>query len=46
MLRTALAQVQDLALGTVELHEVHIGSFLKPVKVPLVGITSLKHVSR
>ncbi|KAK4806804.1 hypothetical protein QYF61_005600 [Mycteria americana] len=28
----ALTQVQDLALGLVELHEVHMGPLLKPVK--------------
>lgn len=33
-------QVQGLALGCVELHEVHMGPHLNPVKVPLVG-TSL-----
>ncbi|KAK4832391.1 hypothetical protein QYF61_022246 [Mycteria americana] len=27
------------------LHEVHMGSLLKPVKVPLDGIPSLKHIS-
>ncbi|KAK4810535.1 hypothetical protein QYF61_004498 [Mycteria americana] len=30
--------VQALALGLVELHEVHMGLLLKPVKVPLDGI--------
>ncbi|KAK4825950.1 hypothetical protein QYF61_003468 [Mycteria americana] len=34
-------QVQDLALGLVEVHEVCMGLLLKPVKVPLDGIPSL-----
>lgn len=34
-----------LALGLIELHEVHTGSPLKPVRVPLVGSPSLQHVS-
>ena len=38
VLETALTQVQDLALGIVELHEVGMGSLLKPVQVPLDGI--------
>ncbi|KAK4831144.1 hypothetical protein QYF61_015447 [Mycteria americana] len=33
-----LTQVKDLALGLVELHEVHMGPIFKPVKVPLDGI--------
>ncbi|GAB0183112.1 cAMP-dependent protein kinase inhibitor alpha [Grus japonensis] len=37
--------VQDLALGLVELHEVHIGPPLQPVKVPLDGIPSLQRVN-
>ena len=37
----ALTQVQDHALGLVELHEVHMGPPVKPVKVPLDGIPSL-----
>jgi len=39
--------VQDpaLALGFAELHEVHICSPLKPIEVPLDGITSLRHVN-
>ncbi|KAK4824889.1 hypothetical protein QYF61_021129 [Mycteria americana] len=41
----ALTQVQDLALGLVELHEVHRGPLLKLVKVPLDGIPSLKGIS-
>ena len=45
MFRTALTQVQDLTLGLVELHEVRMGPFLKPVKVPLDGIPSLRHVN-
>jgi len=38
--------VQDLALGLVELHEVHTGPPLKPVQVALDGITSLQSVDR
>ena len=34
----ALTQVQDLALGLVEPHEVHKGPLLKLVQVPLDGI--------
>ncbi|KAK4827359.1 hypothetical protein QYF61_017284 [Mycteria americana] len=41
MFGIALTQVQDLALGLVELHEVRMGPPLKPVKVPLDGISSL-----
>jgi len=37
VLRTAPTHVQDLALGHVELHEVHTCPPLKPVKVPLDG---------
>ena len=37
----ALTQVQDLALGCVEPHEVHQCPLLKPVQVPLDGIPSL-----
>jgi len=36
--------VQDLALGLVELHEVHTCPPLNPVKVPLNGIPSLQRV--
>jgi len=36
----ALTQVQDLALGLVEPHEVHTGPLLKLVQVPLDGIPS------
>jgi len=35
------AQVQDLALVLVELHEVGMGLSLKPVQVPLNSIPSL-----
>jgi len=38
VLGIALSHVQDLALGLVELHDVHKGPPLKPVKVPLDGI--------
>ncbi|KAK4828770.1 hypothetical protein QYF61_000795 [Mycteria americana] len=44
VLGIAWTQVQDPALGLVEPHEVHTGSPLKPVKVPLDGIPSLQHV--
>ncbi|GAB0188195.1 cAMP-dependent protein kinase inhibitor alpha [Grus japonensis] len=42
----ALTHVQDLALGLVELHAVHTGPPLKPVKIPLDGIPCLQHVDR
>ncbi|KAK4832535.1 hypothetical protein QYF61_023867 [Mycteria americana] len=45
ILGIALTQVQNLALGLVELHEVHRGPLLKPVKVPLDGIPSLRNIS-
>ncbi|KAK4829273.1 hypothetical protein QYF61_002665 [Mycteria americana] len=38
-------EVQDLALGLIELHEVGMGPLLKPVKVPLDGIPSLKCIN-
>ncbi|KAK4830275.1 hypothetical protein QYF61_009368 [Mycteria americana] len=41
ILGIAPAQVQDLALGLVEFHEVHMGTLLKPIKVPLEGIPSV-----
>ncbi|KAK4815471.1 hypothetical protein QYF61_002930 [Mycteria americana] len=41
----ALTHVQDVALGLVELHEVCTGPLLKPVKVPLDGIPSLKRIN-
>ena len=34
-----------LALGLIELHEVRMGSPLKPVRVPLDSSPSLQHVS-
>jgi len=37
----ALTQVQNLALGLVELHKAGLGPPLKPAQVPLVGISSL-----
>jgi len=37
----APAQMQDLALGFVESHEVHMGPFLQVVQVPLDDILSL-----
>ncbi|KAK4811179.1 hypothetical protein QYF61_019810 [Mycteria americana] len=41
ILGIAPMQVQDLALGFVELQEVPMGPLLKPVQVPLDGIPSL-----
>jgi len=41
VLGIALTHVQDLALSHVELHEVHTGPPLQPVKVPLDAILSL-----
>ncbi|KAK4810053.1 hypothetical protein QYF61_005116 [Mycteria americana] len=41
----ALTQVQELALGLVEPHEVHMGPLLKLVQVSLGGILSLRHVN-
>ncbi|KAK4828658.1 hypothetical protein QYF61_000376 [Mycteria americana] len=40
----APTRVQDLALGLVELHEVHTGPLLELVQVPLDSIPSLQHV--
>ncbi|KAK4810921.1 hypothetical protein QYF61_013329 [Mycteria americana] len=45
ILGIALTQVQALALGLVELHEVHMGPLLKPVQVPLDGIPSLQQIN-
>ncbi|KAK4830385.1 hypothetical protein QYF61_010612 [Mycteria americana] len=42
----AATQVQDLALGLVEPHEIHKGSLLELVQVPLDGIPTLTHVNR
>lgn len=42
--RRAALNSQPL-LGTAELHEVHIVSVLKPIKVPLNSILSLQHIS-
>ncbi|PKU44015.1 hypothetical protein llap_5686 [Limosa lapponica baueri] len=39
----ALSQVQDPALGLVELHEVHMGPLLELVQAPMDGIQSLRH---
>lgn len=44
MLGIAPAQVQDLALGLVELDEVRRGPALKPAQVPLDNILSLQCV--
>jgi len=41
----ALTQMQDLAVGLVEPHEVHTGPLLKLVQVPLDGIPSFWCVS-
>ena len=38
-------QVQDLAPGLTELYEVNTGPPLEPLKVPLDGIPSLKHIN-
>ena len=40
----ALTQVQDIALGLVQHHEVCTGPLLKPIQVSLDGIPSLQHV--
>jgi len=40
ILAIAPTHVQGLTLGLVELHEVHKGQLLKPVKVSLDGIPS------
>ena len=40
----ALTQVQDLALGFIEPHEVLLGPLFKPVYVPLDGIPPLGHI--
>ncbi|KAK4816734.1 hypothetical protein QYF61_022286 [Mycteria americana] len=45
ILGVALTQVQDLTLGLVEPHEVHMGPLLNPVKIPLNGIPSPRHVN-
>ena len=37
--------MQDLALGLVELHAVHAGPPLQPMKVPLDGIPSIGRVN-
>ena len=37
--------MQDLALGLVEPHEVHMDSLLELVHVPLDGMPSLRHVN-
>ena len=41
VVKVALTQVQDLAFGFVEPHEIHLGSLLKPGQVPVDGIPSL-----
>lgn len=45
MLGGCPAQVQDLAFGIIGLHEVFTYPSLKPVWVPLDGISSLQHVA-
>ena len=37
--------VQDVALGFIEPHEVHLGPLLEPVQAPLDGIPALWCVS-
>jgi len=44
ILGIALAQVQDLALGLVEPHKVHVGTVLGLVQVPLGDIPALRCV--
>jgi len=41
MLGTAQTRVQNLALGLVELHELHLGPSLKLAKLPLDDLPSL-----
>lgn len=43
--RIALIQVQDPVLGHVENHRIYIGPLLKPDKIPLCGVFSLKYIS-
>ena len=45
VLRVALTQMQDHALGLVEPHDVHMGPLLELVQVPLDGIPSFWCVS-
>ena len=45
MLGVAPTQVQDLACGPSEFHEVHTGPPLKPVKVHLGDMSSLQYVN-
>ncbi|KAK4816309.1 hypothetical protein QYF61_014607 [Mycteria americana] len=45
LLGVAPTQVQDLALGLVEPHEVHMGPVLKLVQISLEGILSLRRVN-
>jgi len=44
VLGIAPTQVQNFALGLVQLHEIHTGPPLKPLRVPLDGIPSLQCV--
>jgi len=41
----APTHMQDLSLGLVELHQVHMDLLLKPVLVPLDGIPSLQCIN-
>ncbi|PKU44723.1 hypothetical protein llap_4997 [Limosa lapponica baueri] len=41
----ALTQLQDLALGLFDPHEVHIGPLLEPAQITLDGILSLRCVN-
>ena len=45
IVNVAMIQVQDLALGFVESHEVHLGPLLKPVSISLDDILSLRCVN-
>ncbi|KAK4808270.1 hypothetical protein QYF61_020751 [Mycteria americana] len=46
ILGVAPTQMQDLALGLVDPHEVHMGPLLQLAQVPLDGIPSLRYVNR
>jgi len=46
MFRIALTQVQHLALGLLEPHQVHVGPLLKLVQVPLDGISFFCCINR
>lgn len=44
VLGIALSHLQDLTLSLVELHEVHTGPSLQPVRVPLDGVPALQAI--